>query len=129
MKTPKSITINMITNINYCNLCHCMYVSRACELFNAETHLVFNSMFFLLHFGQGELQVIYVFLQLGALVFQLPLLGSELSIHILFFFQSFGEFFGFGLQQNLVFNQPLASFLCICQTLAFLFNKKRYLQL
>lgn len=55
-------------------------------------------MFFLLHFGQGELQVIYVFLQLGALVFQLPLLGSELSVQVLLFFQSFAEFFGFGLQ-------------------------------
>lgn len=81
-------------------------------------------MFFLLHFGQGELQVIYVFLQLGALVFQLPLLGSELSIQVLLFFQSFAEFFGFGLQQNLVFDQSLASFLCVCQTLTFLFNKK-----
>lgn len=45
MKTPKSITINMITNINYCNLCHCMYFSRVCKLLMLK-HTLFSTACF-----------------------------------------------------------------------------------
>ncbi|OON92137.1 MAG: hypothetical protein ATN34_00185 [Epulopiscium sp. Nele67-Bin002] len=49
-----------------------------------DLNLVFCGMFLLLHFSQGELQVINVFLQLRAFILQLPLLGSQLSIDLLF---------------------------------------------
>lgn len=74
-------------------------------------------MLLLLHFGQGELQVINVLLQLRALILQLPLLGSQLSIHLLLVLQPLGRLFEFGLQLDLALDEPLTPFLSIVQIL------------
>jgi hypothetical protein len=78
----------------------------------------------LLHFGQGELQVINVLLQLRALIFQLPLLGSQLSIDLLLILQPLGRLFEFGLQLDLALDEPLTPFLSIVQTLSFLVSEQ-----
>ena len=80
-------------------------------------YLVFSGVFLLLHFSQGELQVIDVLLELRAFIFQLPLLGSQLSIHFLLILQSLSSLFELGLQLDLTFNKTLASLLCIVQCL------------
>ena len=76
-------------------------------------NLVFCGMFLFLHFSQGELQVIDVFLELRAFILQLPLLGSELSIDFLFILQSLICLFEFGLQLNLTLDKSLTSLLSI----------------
>jgi hypothetical protein len=78
----------------------------------------------LLHFGQGELQVINVLLQLRALILQLPLLGSQLSIDLLLILQPLGRLFEFGLQLDLALDEPLTPFLSIVQTLSFLVSEQ-----
>ena len=85
-----------------------------------KINLVFCGMFLLLHFGQCELQVINVFLQLRALILQFPLLGSQLSIHLLLILQPLGRLFEFGLQLDFALNESLASLLSIRETLSFL---------
>lgn len=81
-------------------------------------------MLLLLHFGQGELQVINVLLQLRALILQLPLLGSQLSIDLLLILQPLGRLFELGLLLDLALDEPLAPFLSIVQTLSFLVSEQ-----
>ena len=73
-------------------------------------------MLLLLHFGQGKLQIVDVLLQLRALILQLPLLGCQLSIHLLFILQPLSCLFEFGLQLDLALDQTLTSLLSIIQT-------------
>ena len=84
------------------------------------SNLVFCGMFLLLHFSQGELQVINVLLQLRAFILQLPLLGSQLSIDFLLILQSLSCFFEFGLKLDLALNKPFTPFLSIREVLRFL---------
>ena len=77
-------------------------------------------MFLLFHLGQRELQVVNVFLQLGAFVLQLPLLCSQLTINFLLVLQSLRRLFDFGLELDLCFNEPLTPFLSICEGFTFL---------
>ena len=77
-------------------------------------------MFLLFHFGQGELQVINVFLQLRALVLQFPFLGSHLSIELLLILQPFSCLFEFGFKLDLTLNESLTPFLGIIEALTFL---------
>jgi hypothetical protein len=78
----------------------------------------------LLHFGQGELQVINILLQLRTLILQLPLLGSQLSIDLLLILQPLGRLFEFGLLLDLALDEPLTPFLSIVQTLSFLVSEQ-----
>ena len=78
-------------------------------------------MFLLLHFGQGELQVINVFLQFRAFVLQFPLLGSQFSIDFLLILQSLACLFEFGLELDLAFNETFTSLLSIREVFSFLF--------
>ena len=80
-------------------------------------YLVFSGVFLLLHFGQGQLQVIDVLLELRAFIFQLPLLGGQLSVHFLLVLQSLCRLLDLCLQLDLTFNKTLASLLCIVQCL------------
>jgi len=80
-------------------------------------HLVFSGMFLLLHFGQGQLQVIDVLLELRAFVLQLPLLGGQFSVDLLLILQSLSGLFELCLQLDLTFNKTLASLLSIIQSL------------
>ena len=80
-------------------------------------NLVFGGMLLLLHFGQGQLQVVDVLLELRAFVFQLPLLGRQLSVDLLLVLQSLGRLFEFGLQLDLAFDETLTSLLSIVQRL------------
>ena len=80
-------------------------------------NLVFSGVFLLLHFGQGELQVIDVLLELRAFVLQLPLLGGQLSIDLLLVLQSLGRLFELCFQLDLTFNKTLTSLLSIVQSL------------
>lgn len=84
------------------------------------TNLVLSGMFLLFHFGQGQLQVVNVFLQLRALILQLPLLCSQLSIDFLLILQSLSRLFGFGLKLDFCFNEPLTPLLCISKVFTFL---------
>ena len=77
-------------------------------------------MFLFFHFGEGELQVIDVFLQLRTLVLQLPLLRCQLSIDFLLILQPLGRLFEFGLELDLCFDEPLTPFLCIAEVFTFL---------
>lgn len=63
--------------------------------------LVFCGVFLLLHFGQGNLQVINVLLKLRTFIFELPLLGGQLGSDLLLVLQSLGHLFEFGLQLDL----------------------------
>ena len=83
-------------------------------------NLVFCSMFLLLHFSQGELQIINVFLQLRAFILQLPLLGCQLSIDFLFILKSLSCVFEFGLKLDLALNEAFTSFLSIREVFTFL---------
>ena len=87
-------------------------------------NLVFGGMLLLLHFGQGQLQVVDVLLELRAFVFQLPLLGGQLRVDLLLVLQSFGCLFELGLQLDLAFDETLASLLCIVQSLVSLVVKR-----
>ena len=78
-------------------------------------------MFLLLHFCQGELQVIDVFLQLGAFILQFPLLGSQFSIDFLLILQSLVCLFEFALELDLAFDEPFTSLLSIREVFRFLF--------
>lgn len=78
-------------------------------------------MFLLLHFGQGELQVVNVFLQFRAFVLQFPLLGSQFSIDFLLILQSLACLFEFGLELDLAFNETFTSLLSIREVFRFLF--------
>ena len=80
-------------------------------------NLVFSGVFLLLHFGQGELQVIDVLLELRAFVLQLPLLGSEFCIDLLLILQSLRRLFELCLQLDLTFNKTFTSLLSIIQSL------------
>ena len=80
-------------------------------------NLVFSGVFLLLHFGQGQLQVIDILLELRAFIFQLPLLGGQLSVHFLLVLQSLGGLFDLCLQLDLTFNKTLTSLLSIIQSL------------
>ena len=80
-------------------------------------NLVLSGVFLLLHFGQGELQVINVLLELRAFILQLSLLGSKLSIDLLFILQPLSCLLEFGLQLNLTLDKTLASLLSIGQIL------------
>ena len=77
-------------------------------------------MFLLLHFSQGEFQIINVLLQLRALILQFPLLGRQLSIDFLLILQSLSCLFEFGLKLDLALDEPLTPFLSISQILRFL---------
>merc|ERR1719357_2036750 len=91
----------------------------SCHLLSQVFNLVLGGMFLLLHFGQGKLKIINVLLQLRALIFQLPLLGCQLSIHLLLILQPLGSLFEFGLQLDLSLDETLASLLSIIQTFCF----------
>jgi len=78
-------------------------------------------MLLLLHFGQGELQVINIFLQLRAFVLQFPLLGRQFSIDFLLILQSLACLFEFGLELDLAFNETFTSLLSIREVFRFLF--------
>ncbi len=78
-------------------------------------------MFLFLHFCQGELQVIDVFLQLGAFILQFPLLGSQFGIDFLFILQSLVCLFEFALELDLAFDEPFTSLLSIREVFRFLF--------
>ncbi len=78
-------------------------------------NLILSGMFLLFHFGQCELQVIDVFLQLRALVLQLPLLCSQLCIYFLLILQSLRRLFDFGFKLDFCLNEPLTPFLCITE--------------
>ncbi len=78
-------------------------------------------MFLLLHFCQGELQVINVFLQLGAFILQFPFLGGQFSIDFLFILQSLACLFEFGLELDLAFDEPFTSLFSIREVFRFLF--------
>ena len=80
-------------------------------------NLVLSGVLFFFHFGQGQLQVIDVLLELRAFVFQLPLLGGQLSVDLLLVLQPLGRLFELGLQLDLTFNKTLASLLGIVQSL------------
>ena len=80
-------------------------------------NLVLSGVLFFLHFGQGELQVIDVLLELRAFVLQLPLLGGQLSVDLLLILQSLCGLFELCLQLDLTFNKTLASLLSIIQSL------------
>ena len=77
------------------------------------TNLVLSGMFLLFHFGQGQLQVINILLELRAFILQLSLLASKLSIDFLFILQSLSCLFEFGLQLNLTLDKSLTSLLSI----------------
>lgn len=77
-------------------------------------------MFLFLHFGQGQLQVVDVFFQLGAFILQLPLLRRQLSIDFLLILQSLTCLFEFGFKLDFVFNEPLTPFLGVRQVVSFL---------
>jgi len=70
-------------------------------------------MFLLLHFSQGELQVIKIFLQLRALVLQFPLLGCQFSIDFFLILQSLSCLFEFSFKLDFAFNQTLTPLLSI----------------
>ena len=74
-------------------------------------------MFLLLHFGQGQLQIINVLLELRALILQFPLLGSQLSIDFLFILQSLGCLLEFSLKLDLTLDQTLTPLLSIIESL------------
>ena len=74
-------------------------------------------MFLLLHFGQSQLQIVNVFLELRTFILQLPLLGSQLSIDFLFILQSLGCLFEFGLKLNLTLDKSLTPLFSIIETL------------
>ena len=80
-------------------------------------NLVFSGVFLLLHFSQGELQVINVLLELRAFILQLPLLGGQFSIDLLLVLQSLGRLFELGLQLDLTFNKTFTSLLSVIQSL------------
>ena len=86
------------------------------------TNLVLSGMFLLLHFGQGELQVINVLLELRAFILQFPLLGSQLSVYLLLILQSLSCLLDFGLQLDLTLDESLTPLLSIIQILSFLFD-------
>lgn len=70
-------------------------------------------MFLLLYFSQGNLQVVDILFKLRAFVLQLPLLGRQLSVHLLLVLQPLGHLFEFGLQLDFALDQSFTSFLCI----------------
>lgn len=72
-------------------------------------------MFLLLHFGQGDLQVVDVLLELGALVLQLALLGEHVGVHLLLVLQPLHQFLHFGLQLDLGLDEQVAAVLCVGQ--------------
>ena len=80
-------------------------------------NLVFSGVFLLLHFGQGELQVIDVLLELRAFVLQLPLLGGQFSVDLLLVLKSLACLFELCLQLDLTFDKTLTSLLSIVQSL------------
>lgn len=81
-------------------------------------------MFFFLHFSQGELQVVNVFLQLRAFILQLPLLGSQLSVYFLLILQSLSCLFELGLKLDFAFDESLTPLLSIREVFTFLYLKK-----
>ena len=83
-------------------------------------YLVLYGVLLLLHLGQSELQVIDVLLQLGALVLQLPLLGGQLSAHLLLVLQPLGQLLQLGLHLDLALDQALAALLRVQQVVPLL---------
>lgn len=81
-------------------------------------------MFLFLNFCKSYFKIINIFLELRALIFQFSLLGSQLRIHLFLILNPLCQLFDFGLQLNLGFNQQVASFLSICQSVLLLVRKE-----
>ena len=95
------------------------------NLCSLTTNLVFRGMFLLLHFGQGDLQIVDVLLKLGAFVFKLPLLGGQLSGHFLLVLQPLGHLFEFGFELDFALDQAFTSLLCIAKIFRVLKKKTK----
>ncbi len=89
-----------------------------------KTDLVLSGVFLFLHFGQSELKIINVLLQLRTFILKLSFLGSQLSIHFFFILQSLSQLFGFSLKLDLAFDQTLTSLLSIYKIVLLLLERK-----
>lgn len=83
-------------------------------------YLVFSRMFLFLYFCKCYFKIINILLELRALIFQFSLLRSQLRIHLLLILNPLCQFFDFGFQLNLGFNQQVTTFLSICQSVLLL---------
>ena len=85
-----------------------------------RVYLILCGVLLLLNLGQGQLKVIYVFLQFRTFVLQFPLLGRQLSIDLFLILGSLSHLLDLSLQLDFGFDQLVTSFLCISQALSFL---------